>query len=472
MTDDGPKPLPPKPAPTPRLEAAPGARTALLLLLLINMFNYIDRQVLAAVEPAVEQHFFPGAAAQYDVVWLGFTWGVEFWMGLLSTAFMVAYMALAPVFGVLADRTSRWRLIAAGVAVWSLASGASGLATTYLLLLVTRAFVGVGEAAYGPAAPALISDMYPEERRGRVLSWFYVAIPVGSALGYVLGGQMVGWTGDWRWAFYVVVAPGLALAAWSLFMREPARGAADAAPATHHASLRDYRAILRTPSFVLCTLGYTAATFAVGGVGYWMPRYLHFNRGVPDLVQVNQYFGVILVSAGLLATLAGGWAGDRLRGRVPGSYFLVSGVGMLIAVPLVFGVLYAPFPWAWLFVFLVVFWLFFNTGPINTIPANVTPPAVRASAYALLILIIHLFGDAFSPAIIGFVAGQARAGAAAAPPSWWTDFLGSRDGWDFSFAVMAAMILLSAVLWLWGVRYLDRDTRRAASAAAPAPPPA
>jgi MFS family permease len=455
--------------PAPQIGAAPGARTALVLLLLINMFNYIDRQVLAAVEPKVEGAFFPGNLKQYDAVWMGVTWNVEFWMGLLSTAFMVAYMLLAPVFGVLADRMSRWKLIAFGVAVWSLASGASGLAGTFVIMLLTRAVVGVGEAAYGPAAPALISDMYPEKRRGYILSWFYVAIPVGSALGYVLGGQIIKWTGDWRWAFYVVVAPGLALAVWSLFMPEPARGGADAAVAKHHASLRDYGVILRTPSFLLCTLGYTAATFVVGGVGYWMPRYIarflypnpHPENPeiAPDVLgEVNLYFGIILVVSGLLATLAGGWAGDWLRGRVRGSYFLVSGVGMLIAAPLVLGVLWAPLPWTWVFVFLIVFWLFFNTGPINTIPANVTHPAVRASAYALLILVIHLFGDAFSPPIIGLIAGQAHAAAGSLPAGWASDFFAHREGWDFSFCLVSALILLAAALWLWGTRYLDRDT--------------
>jgi predicted MFS family arabinose efflux permease len=272
---------------------------------------------------------------------------------------------------------------------------------------------------------------------------------------------MIKWTGDWRWAFYIVVVPGLLLALWALVMREPPRGSADAGVARHHASLRDYLVILRTPSFTLSVLGYTAATFAVGGIGYWMPRYIHFNRGEPNLDEITLYFGGIVVVAGLLATLAGGWLGDRLRGRVPGSYFIVSGAGMLIAVPLVLGVLWAPFPWAWVFVFLVVFWLFFNTGPINTIPANVTHPSVRASAYGLQILVIHLFGDAFAPPIIGQIAGKARAYAASVPPSPFADFVGARDGWDFSFIVVSGMILLAAVFWLWGARYLERDTRLA-----------
>ena len=149
-------------------------------------------------------------------------------------AFMVLYMIGAPIFGRLAERHSRWFLVAIGVIAWSLASGASGLATTFFGLLLTRCLVGVGEAAYGPVAPTIISDLYHVKDRGRVLAWFYMAIPVGSALGYVLGGAVAGSSigahgaallgihaESWRWAFFLVVPPGLALGVVSLFMKEP-----------------------------------------------------------------------------------------------------------------------------------------------------------------------------------------------------------------------------------------------------------
>lgn len=462
MTKDGIPPTPPEKSAglfrgsVLRAGLAPGATAALVLLLFINMFNYIDRFVLAAVEPAIEKTFFPNGG-EY----------VEFWMGLLSSMFMIAFMLLAPPFGLLADRMSRWKLMAFGVALWSLASGGSGLALTYLMLLGTRAVVGVGEAAYGPAAPAVLSDLYPVERRGAVLAYFYAAIPVGSALGYVLGGLLFKLTNDWRWAFYIVVPPGLLLAFLCLFLREPPRGESEAPPSPTRggragkggASWRDYLIILKTPSFVLCTLGYTATTFAVGGIAYWMPKYFSVTRHEGDLGSVGMIFGGIIAASGLLATLAGGWAGDALRRRFPGSYFLVSGVGMLLAFPLMLGVLVVPYPWDYVLVFLTVFGLFFNTGPVNTITANVTHPAVRASAFALVILIIHLFGDVSSPPLIGFVAGQARTAAASAPPgSWWTDLLASRGGWDFSFCLVSLMILLAGVFWLWGAKYLERDT--------------
>ena len=179
----------------------PGAWSALALLLGINLFNYIDRQILAAVEPEIRSTFF----APNDVNAMAKT-------GALGTAFLVSYMISAPLLGWLADRMSRWLLIGVAVILWSLASGASGLAVTFGMLLATRLFVGIGEGAYGPAAPTIISDLFPLEIRGRVLAYFCAAIPVGSALGYVLGGFIGNHLG-WRWAFYLVTPPGMLLGA-------------------------------------------------------------------------------------------------------------------------------------------------------------------------------------------------------------------------------------------------------------------
>src|SRR5262245_24228527 len=264
------------PAPEPLDAPLPGARTALALLLAINLFNYIDRQVLAAVEPEIRKHFFPVEDEN-----------TKSWMGLLSTVFLFSYMLTAPLFGWLADRTSRWSLIGFGVGIWSMASAASGLpgpvglGAGFLILMATRSFVGIGEAAYGPVAPSVIADLFPVRRRGRVMAWFYLAIPVGSALGYTLG-DLAAANLSWRWAFYLVMPPGLLLGFLCFLMRDPPRGQADSlqAPA-RRANLRDYRRLLRVPSYVLNTLGMTAMTFAMGGLGYWMPDYLEYREVPP-----------------------------------------------------------------------------------------------------------------------------------------------------------------------------------------------
>jgi MFS family permease len=437
----------------------PGARSALLLLLLINLFNYIDRQVLAAVVKPIKHTFFgEGGLASQDgglvavMNWfeqrLGFK-PEDALIGLLGTAFMVVYMLGAPVFARLAERWSRWLIVGLGVILWSMASGASGLAGTFVALLLTRCLVGVGEAAYGPVAPTVIADYYPVKVRGQMLAWFYMAIPVGSALGYVFGDWVTrtvfaGRPEGWRWAFYLVVIPGIALGVWSWCMRDPPRGQADLDHGEKPAKVsgRDYLILLRTPSFVLCTLGMAAMTFAIGGIAFWMPYYLEGRPGAPANSTI--IFGAITALAGLVATLLGGVAGDKLRQRFPGSYFLVSGVAMLIGFLVFLAMLYlnVSFMWLWVLIFLTCFCLFFNTGPTNTIIANVTHPAMRAAGFALCIFVIHALGDVISPVIIGLL----------------NDYFHDMKK---SFLIVGLAFLIAGVLWLWGAHYLARDTELA-----------
>ena len=429
------------PSPSPASSGPPqgfgsSPRFAVGLLLAINLFNYIDRYVLAAVSPAVSKEFFadgdPNAHSK---------------MGLLATAFLISYMVVAPVFGWLADRGNRWTIVAIGVILWSLASGGSGLATFWLMMLIMRIFVGIGEAAYGPTAPTLLSDLFPVERRGAILAWFYVAIPVGSALGYVLGGAVIQFT-SWHWAFLLTLPPGILLGVICFMMKDPPKGGTDGVKA-HKATVADYLALAKIPSYVLCVLGMTAFTFAIGGMSFWMPTYLHEFRGEADLSKVNLIFGGITVVAGLAATLLGGWLADKLRTRFSGSYFLVSGAGMLLGFPFFLGSLYAPMPWAYLLIFAAIFLLFLSTGPSNAIIANVTHPSVRATAFAACIFIIHALGDAISPWIIGAITDGTKSTT------------NPKGDMTLGFLLVGAMILLSGVLWMWGARYLKRDTEAA-----------
>jgi len=438
-------PSPGLPANSPAL---PGAHGALALLLFINLFNYLDRQVLAAVVPDIRQTFFNSPADSTSSLggflnWFQTAFGFKpenALIGLLSMAFMVSYMLCAPIFGSMAEARSRWLLIGLGVILWSLASGGTGLAGSFLVLLLTRCCVGVGEAAYGPIAPTVISDFYPIQKRGQVLAWFYLAIPVGSALGFIFGEQMAHAFG-WRWAFYAVVLPGIALGLFALFKKEPPRGQSDLAQALspHRVAWRDYHVLARTPSYVLNTFGMCAMTFAIGGMAFWMPDYLKEYRGVPG--STGTMFGLLLTVAGIAATLLGGLAGDKLRTRFPGSYFLVSAAAMFAGFPLFLGVLYAPFPLAWVFIFLACCCLFFNTGPTNTILANVTHPAMRAQAFALNILLIHSLGDVISPVIIGIVSDKRNMNAA--------------------FLLVGLMFVVSGIFWTLGARHLACDTELA-----------
>ena len=410
------------------------ATAALWLLLVINLFNYIDRYILAAVLPRIRQEFLAGDPNQYQKA------------GWLFPAFLISYMCAAPILGWLADRVSRWWLIAVSVTLWSLASGWSGVAGSFVILLCTRAFVGIGEAGYGPAAPTILSDLYPIERRGRTLSYFYLAMPVGGALGYAFGGKISDLL-NWHWAFYLVVPPGLILAGLCLFMRDPrTRSTSELRPVRQRATLNDYRKLLRTPSYLINTAAMTALTFAIGGISAWVPDYIYSDRGAEFpasdnlLGNINLTFGAITAVAGFFATLLGGWTGDLLRKRFANSYFLVSGVAVLFAFPATIGMLYIRFPGAWVCIFFAVFFLFFNTGPTNTALANVTSPNIRATAFALNIFVIHLLGDMASPPLIGAI----------------------RDRWNMNvaFFLVSLTILFAGVFWFWGAKHLARDTAK------------
>ncbi len=405
--------------PTDRSEA----RRAVGLLLVINLFCYLDRYILAAVVPALKKEFLAGDPNANGKA------------GLLTTAFLVSYMFTAPLFGWLADRYSRWLIIGLSVAVWSLASGASGLAAGFAMLLGTRIFLGIGEAGYGPAAPTIISDLFPVEKRGQVMAWFFMAIPVGSALGYAFGGLIQHHLG-WRWAFYLVAPPGLLLAGLCAFMPEPRRRISHGAATRPKAA--DYARLFKIRSLISNILAQSAMTFAIGGLSVWAPTYLSETRGL-EIGRVDLIFGAILVVAGLISTLLGGWLGDRLEARFPGAYFMVSGGGMLLAFPATAAMVYAPMPAAWVLIFLAMFFLFLNIGPSNTAIANVTPPSMRASAFALNILVIHLLGDALSPPLIGWIKDH------------WS--------WNIAFLTVSSVMLLAGIIWLASIKALVRDTR-------------
>ena len=417
----------------------PGATIALALLLAINLFNYIDRYTLAAVEPELSKVF--GLTSKQS--------------GLLPFVFLIAYMFGAPVLGRMAERYSRWKIIALSVGVWSLASCASGFAWSFEILLVCRIIVGIGEAGYGPAAPALISDYFSVEKRGRVMALFYLAIPVGSALGYVFGGQInKAW--GWQWAFWVFVPVELALAVFCYLRRDP-RPVVAAALQPKRSFIADARTLLRIPSYLLNTAAMAAMTFAIGGIAFWIPKYMTGRLAVQQgldiftpagrfandeaykslLADVNTTFGIIVVIAGIVSTFMGGWLCDKLRPKFRGAYLLISGLAILVAFPCTLAMLWTPFPFAWVAVFGSVFFLFFNTGPANTALANVTSSSMRSTAFALNIFIIHALGDAISPLLVGWVV--------------------DKTNWDTAFMLVSLMMVLASVLWLIGSRYLAHD---------------
>lgn len=380
-------------------------RTALAVLTLINLFNYLDRWIIAALVESIKHSELRLSDKQ---------------IGLLFSGFIVVYLFTAPVFGSLGDTKSRTRLLAFGVAVWSVATALAGLARGYTSLLLARATVGVGEAAYGTISPALLADYFDRDRRGRVFAIFFAAIPIGSALGYIVGGLVDHYFG-WRQAFFVAGVPGLVLAALALRLYDPPRGAQDpeTAPASGghsisvgRAARAAYAALLRNRPYVLTILGYAAYTFAIGALAFWTPSFLERIRGIPK-AQATVQFGAVVVVTGFVGTYAGGWIGDYYLRTSRQAYLWVSGIATLVAAPLTLVALaVARPPVYWTAIVAAELLLFASTGPINSAIVNVVPPAIRATAVALSIFTIHILGDVPSPWLVGVLSDARTLGEA------------------------------------------------------------
>ena len=371
---------------------------AVALLTLANLLNYLDRFIVPALVESLKRSEMKPNDAQ---------------LGLLATAFLIVYMLASPVFGRLGDRGNRPRLLAAGVALWSLATAAGAFAGSYAALFAARAAVGVGEAAYATIAPAMLADLYPREKRGRAFAVFFLATPVGSALGYILGG-LIDQRYGWRAAFLVAGAPGLLLALAFLALRDPPRGGAEPeesgdlrSPGPQEARVAGFfgpwRRLLRNGLYVRTVAGYAAYTFALGALAFWTPAFLERVRGVPR-AEATVVFGAIAVATGIVGTLAGGWLTDKLKpeGRRPELW--LSGWATLAAAPFAAAAFFLPERSAYLTAIVVAeLLLFCSTGPINAVIVGVVSPAERATASALAIFAIHAFGDVPSPPLVGLL---------------------------------------------------------------------
>jgi MFS family permease len=392
------------------------ATVALLLLTALNFLNYIDRNVLYAVQPLI-QHEFRLNDEQ---------------VGVLTLAFFVCYMIAAPLITPLADRFSRRWIIAIGAFVWSAATLLSAITHNYHELLLRHAIVGIGEATFVAISPAFLADLYPENIRGRVMGIFYLATPVGSALGYIIGGAL-GHRYGWRAPFMVCAVPGFLLGLAVLALREPTRGASDhLADSVERSSLRG---LVRNKAFWTVTLGSAMMTFALGGLQVWMPTFLVRIRHL-QLDRANTIFGLMTVVAGTVATLLGGWLGDRLLRRTPAAYQLVSAVGMALSIPAVVIAIYSHGPAMFPAIFLGEFFLLLNTAPLNAALVNSVGASIRATALAVNIFTIHLLGDALSPTLIGYIS--------------------DRSTLETGLTAMIVAVALSAAVLFYGMRFAPR----------------
>jgi predicted MFS family arabinose efflux permease len=392
--------------------------TTLAVLTGLNVLNYIDRNMLLGVQPLVQKEFRINDAQ----------------LGLLTSAFFFCYMIAAPIVGWTGDRFPRKNIILIGIAIWSGFTLLTWLVRDYNQLLFRHTIVGIGEASYATIAPTLVADLFPIERRGRMLSIFYLGLPVGSALGILLGGP-IGEHYTWRVPFMLAGIPGFVLAFIFWLLPEPVRGETEVIASSPERST--VLGLVRNGAFITASLGLATYTFAVGGLQVWIPTFLHRVRGM-SVSRAAIVFGLIAAINGVVATILGGWIGDHMLKRHDGAYYRFSGLAMLLAVPLMITAVYASGRLMLPAIFLAVFMLLVNTGPSNTALVNSVAPAIRATALAINTFVIHALGDAFSPYLIGRISDRTSLQTA-----FWAAF------------VAAA---ISGILYLYGARFAPRLT--------------
>jgi MFS transporter, Spinster family, sphingosine-1-phosphate transporter len=375
--------------PQPSRRRISPALVALILLFGLNLLNYIDRYILPGEISLVQREFHSTDAE----------------MGLLTTALFVTYMLTAPLTGWLGDRFRRKPLIIGGAVLWSLATLATAWVHDYRTLFIRHALVGVGEATFGIFAPAVLADFYPERDRNRILSIFYVAIPVGAAMGYVAGGQL-GSLWGWRAPFFVCAIPGLVIAAlYGWLAREPVRGACDRISATPDRATAV--SLFTNKAFLTATFGLAALTFAMGGISNWVANFLERFSGL-SVSSASTVVGAITVVDGIAGTLIGGWIAQRWLRTDHRALYLLSFWSVALALPCGALVFFGPRAWAIPALFAAEFFIFLNTGPLNAAIVNSVSAPVRATAVSFNLFCIHFFGDTFSPTIIGAISDRSN----------------------------------------------------------------
>ncbi|KAF1748922.1 hypothetical protein GCK72_025389 [Caenorhabditis remanei] len=437
---------------------------SVVVLFVVNLINNIDRYTIAGVLPDVQTYYNIGDS-------MG---------GMIQTVFLISFMIGSPICGYLGDRFNRKYVMLVGMVIWLICVCVSTMIPGHLfpVFLVFRSLVGIGEASYVNICPTMISDMFTSDKRTRVYMLFYLAVPVGSGLGYIISSNVAEATGSWQWGVRVTGAAGvIALLALIFLVYEPERGAADklegkTAVRQTTSYLKDLKILLRCPTYVVTTVAYTALIFVSGTLTWWMPTIIEYSaawtRGytsikkLPDdfKTQTNIIFGLLTTACGIVGVLIGnliaqcflyGWLGAWSKTKR--AHSIGAGCGALLATPCLFVLFtcgHSSEILTWVLVGLSITGLCFNWSLNVEVFNQVVAPERRSTAFSYVTMISHMFGDASGPYIIGAISDDIKSSHVDSPE------------WDYkslAYASMVApcMMTLSTILYFTAALLFQRD---------------
>uniref|UniRef100_A0A0K0DPU9 MFS domain-containing protein n=1 Tax=Angiostrongylus cantonensis TaxID=6313 RepID=A0A0K0DPU9_ANGCA len=429
-----------------------------VILLAVNLLNYMDRFTVAGVLGRLQDYFHMDDKQA----------------GMLQTVFVIFYMCLAPICGYFGDRYNRKFIIIVGMAIWITAVALSTLVGRdhFNVFLLLRGIVGIGEATYATVAPTIIGDMFSGSMRSTALMVFYFAVPVGSGLGFIGGSAISLWSGSWQWGVRFTPLLGMIFFVFIIVvLEEPRRGQSEYAEVEHSTIWEDLKYLMSVKTYVLTTLGFTFVVFCVGAASWWIPQMMTFAYGIlhhlddvpkDEVAHISVIFGVITCSAGIVGIVAGtslsqAWKEGKWCLRVsPTADPFVCAAGSFVATPLFFFTLLIAshsLNFAWALMFVAVTSMCLNWALNMDILMRVIVPNRRASATAIQTLMGHLFGDASSPYIVGFISDAIRGDESSSAAKYF-----SLQGAMF---LPNVVLVLSIACYLWSTLHILYDEHQA-----------
>jgi MFS family permease len=354
----------------------------LLVLTLIEFINYFDRQVVFPLFSFLKADF-------------GLS---DFELGLIGTVFMIIHASFSVPLGILADKWVRKNIIAAGVAIWSVATFFTGLVQNFAQLLVTRAAVGIGEASYAPAATSLIADNFPIEKRARASSIFHLGMFLGGTLGMIMAG-VIGSHLGWRACFFIVAIPGIILAFSAIRIKEVKHSHKN----TQEVNKKNILQLFKTPAYIMTLISGIMLTFTSSAIISWMTQFfIRFHNY--SVNEASLTIGIAVVVGGPLGIYSGGYFSDLLYNKYKKPRSLAMAFAFLAATPLIYITLTTQNEILLIITLVLATYLMtFYYGPMVALIQDIVPGSLKATAFALYLFVVHLVGSTPAPALIGKV---------------------------------------------------------------------